>query len=91
MFEDTHGPAEWSILKPHADRGALFLVAPSLVLLDVAKAIADDDTTRVKSWLSEQKLARPSPDQLKTWATTPSKTFESVVVAPYVLIRELES
>ena len=90
-LESTLGPAEWSILRPHSQRGALFVVSPTLDLMTVARAVAGDDTARVSAWLASGKLTRPTPEQLTSWDSTPSRTFESIVVAPYVLMRELAS
>jgi hypothetical protein len=90
-LESTLGHAEWSILRPHSRRGALFLVSSPLPLLEVARAVAEDDTARVSEWLSTGQLARPTASQVATWDATPSRTFESIVVAPYVLIREFDS
>ena len=90
-LEDTLGPAEWSIIKPHSDRNAVFLVLPPLDLLSVGQALEKDDTDRVSSWLKSSLLVRPSSDQIATWNATPSKTFQTLVVAPYVLIQEILS
>lgn len=90
-LESSLGPAEWSILKPHAARGAVFWVSPHLDLLTVARAVADDDTARVSSWLKSAELARPTESQLESWDSTPSRTFKSIVVQPYVLMQELPS
>jgi hypothetical protein len=90
-LESTLGHAEWSILRPHSKRGALFIVSHPLELLEVARAVADDDTARVSTWLASGKLTRPTPEQLTSWDSTPSRTFESIVVAPYVLMREIDS
>ncbi len=90
-LESTLGHAEWSILRPHSQRGALFVVSPPLSVLEAARAVAQDDTARVSKWLSSGRLARPSLEQLQAWDATPSRTFESIVVAPYVLMRELDS
>lgn len=90
-LEDTLGPAEWSILKPHSDRNAVFLVMPPLELLTVGRALEADDTERVSQWLKSSQLLRPSSDQITSWNATPSKTFQTLVVAPYVLIQEVLS
>ncbi|MFN7684825.1 MAG: DUF2288 family protein [Oligoflexia bacterium] len=90
-LEDTHGPAEWTLLKPHAKRDAVLLVEASLDLMAVARAVAADDTESVQLWLNQKKLMRPNSEQISEWDAHPSKTFETVVVAPYVLIKELLS
>ncbi len=90
-LESTLGPAEWSILRPHSQRNALFVVSPTLDLMTVARAVASDDTARVSEWLSSGSLARPTASQIAEWDAAPSRTFEAIVVAPYVLMRELAS
>jgi len=90
-LEDTLGPAEWSILKPHSDRNAVFLVLAPLDLLTVGQALEKDDTEKVSAWLQSSLLLRPSSDQIASWNATPSKTFQTLVVAPYVLIQEVLS
>jgi hypothetical protein len=90
-LDDTLGPAEWSILKPHSNRNAVFLVLPPLDLLSVGQALEKDDTEKVSAWLKSSLLVRPSSDQIATWNATPSKTFQTLVVAPYVLIQEILS
>ena len=55
------------------------------------EAVAGDDTARVSEWLSSGSLARPTASQIAAWNAAPSRTFEAIVVAPYVLMRELAS
>lgn len=88
-LESSLGPAEWSILKPHATRGAVFWVSPHLDLLSVAQAVAEDHTAQVSVWLKSGELARPTETQLASWDATPSRTFKAIVVQPYVLMQEL--
>ena len=90
-LESTLGHAEWSILRPHSQRGALFVVSPPLSVLEAARAVAQDDTARVSEWLSSGRLARPTASQIAEWDAAPSRTFEAIVAAPYVLMRELAS
>jgi hypothetical protein len=90
-LESSLGPAEWSILRPHFVRGAVFLVSNSLDLLTVARRIAGDDTTQVAAWLNSGNLTRPTEAQARDWDATPSKTFQSIIVAPYVLMQEISN
>ena len=90
-LESSLGPAEWSILRPHFVRGAVFVVSISLDLLKVGRAIASDDTTQVAAWLKDGSLTRPTQAQAKDWDTTPARTFQSIVVAPYVLMQEISN
>lgn len=80
--------AEWNWLIPHVKRDVVVLVSPDLDLLTVGEAIASDDSGTVQHWLTQQLLAKPSIDQLSLWNGQPSKQFQSLIVAPYVLIQE---
>lgn len=79
----------WRDLRPHAARGALFLVS-QLDLVEAATAVAEDDTTAVQKWLSEGKLARPTADQHQAWEAEPDRPFDYLIVQPFVLARPLE-
>jgi hypothetical protein len=79
---------EWSWLKPHYQRNALFVVANSLSLVEVGKAIASDSSLQVQKWIQENQLARPSSDQIAMWEAVPQTRFSFVIVQPYVLVQE---
>ncbi len=81
------GDVYWSDLRAHAARDALIVVAAQLDLLDVGVAVATDDAPRVQRWIEAQLLTKPSAAELARWPAEPLATFESLVVAPYVLIR----
>lgn len=82
-------PANWEFLKPHAQRDALILVSPSLDLVEVGSAIAQDETESVQQWIQQEQLQKPSADQLSLWNVQPNKTFNALIVQPYVLVQEL--
>jgi hypothetical protein len=80
--------ATWEWLIPHYDRGVIITVDPSLNLVDVGMAIAQDQTQPVQHWLAEQLLNKPSPAQCETWAAQVGLQFVALIVQPYVLIQE---
>lgn len=80
--------AEWQWLLPHADRDSLILINPQLDILDVAVAIANDDTTRVQRWIAESLITKPSQVQLSNWNQEQSKRFNALIIQPYVLVQE---
>ena len=80
--------ARWEWLKPHHERGAVFLVDPMLDLITVAERVACDDSAAVSSWLASHCLARPDEQQVALWAGQDHLSFQMVVVHPYVLIQE---
>lgn len=88
MIEDTFDEAEWAWLKPHAMRDALILVDKSLDLLEVGKAIAEDQKERVQDWVSKGWVIKPTQQQIEDWDQIPGKRFLSLVVQPFVLIQE---
>ena len=80
--------APWIDLFPHAERGALFVVAEELDLADVGSKVAEDDTATVGKWLEDGELNRPAPEKIKAWDSEPGKLFRFLIVQPYVLIQE---
>lgn len=84
----TLDEATWDWLVPHAKRDVVIVVTPGLDLLDVGVAIASDDTLSVQRWISEQLLHKPFPEQLAAWNSDQAKTFQALIVQPYVLVQE---
>lgn len=81
--------AEWDWLIPHAQRDAVVIVAPGLDLLDVGVALASDNVTAVQHWISEQLIAKPSPEQMADWGNDRTRRFNALIVQPYVLVQDL--
>ncbi|MFT3772207.1 MAG: DUF2288 domain-containing protein [Minicystis sp.] len=81
------GEVYWSDLAAHAARDALIVVADDLDLLDVGVAVATDDAPRVERWIADQRIKKPSTDDLARWSAEPAAMFESLIVQPFVLIR----
>ncbi|MBF2066798.1 MAG: DUF2288 family protein [Calothrix sp. C42_A2020_038] len=80
--------AEWDWLIPHAQRDAIILVSSQLDIIDVGAAIASEKTKEVQIWIDEALITKPSIQQLGTWNTDRSKRFETLIVQPYVLVKE---
>ena len=76
---------DWKPLGPHAKRGGLVLVDPALDLLDVAVAVAEDDTERVRRWMGAGQLGKPSEAQVEAWQKEAGEHFAVAIVQPYVL------
>jgi hypothetical protein len=81
--------AEWEWLMPHVKRDAVVIVTPDLDLIDVGIAIANDNTTAVQRWISEQQIYKPSPAQISVWEQEQSHRFQALIVQPYVLVQDL--
>lgn len=76
---------DWKPLGPHAKRGGLVLVARELDLLDVAIAVAQDDSARVQRWMGAQQLRKPTEAQIESWQEEAGERFTVAIVQPYVL------
>lgn len=77
---------DFAALRPHAVRGALFVVSPSLRLIDVAVAIAKNRSAVVALWLGQNLLRKPTSEELAAWTAQPAEPrFRFVIVQPYVL------
>jgi hypothetical protein len=89
-LQESIDQAEWSWLSPHADRDAVIIVSANLNLLDVGVAIANDNTSSVQQWITDQLLYKPSLEQKIIWDQNQSKRFNALIVQPYVLIQEMK-
>lgn len=81
--------AAWEWLEPHAKRDAIIWVSDEINLVDVGVAIASDDTIQVQRWIDEQVISKPTAQQLSQWNRDASIRFQSLIVAPFVLIKTL--
>lgn len=81
--------AEWEWLIPHVQRDAVIVVALELDLLDVGVAIASDNIPSVQQWIDEQLLSKPTVDQVGEWNGDRTKRFTTLIVQPYVLVKEV--
>jgi hypothetical protein len=80
--------AEWSWLVPHVHRDALVVVGADLDLVEAGMAIANDQVQMVTRWINEQIIYKPTADQLNDWERDRSQRFTTLIVQPYVLIKE---
>ena len=80
--------AEWQWLEPHALRDGVILVAPTLELVEVGRAVAGDHAERIRTWLAQGLIGKPTPEQLRRWKLSPQRRFFSLIVQPYVLIQD---
>ncbi len=81
------GNVFFSDLRAHLARGAVVILAPELDILDVAEAVVRDDKARVSGWIEKGLLRKPSLLELETWSKITDDRWESLVVAPFVLVR----
>jgi len=76
---------DWKPLEAHAKRGGLVLVDSALDLVEVALAVATDDSARVKAWMRTSQLSKPTEAQIRCWEGDAEDRFTVVIVQPYVL------
>ncbi|MBW2510326.1 MAG: DUF2288 domain-containing protein [Deltaproteobacteria bacterium] len=84
LANDVHR-VDWRPLAPHAKRGGLVLVDVALDLVEVAVAVARDDSENVRRWMNAGQLLRPTSAQLERWKDETQDRFTAVIVQPYVL------
>lgn len=71
----------------HFRRGAVILVDSKLSLLNVAMAVAQDQSDLVEAWMNQRQLVRPTAEQTAAWNENPELPFVSVIVQPFVLVQ----
>jgi len=86
-FKEEIGTVSWSWLRPHEKRKVLFRVATELDLVEVAIAVAEDRTAKVKSWLENSDLTQPTLQQVAKWEKS-GGLFSGIIVKPYVFFKE---
>ncbi len=87
-FKEEIGTVSWSWLWPHEKRKILFRVAEELDLVEVAIAVAEDQTAKVKFWLENDDLTQPTVKQVAKWGKS-GGLFQAVIVKPYVFFKEV--
>lgn len=79
--------AKWSWILPHAAKDAVILVASSTDFLDACLWIANNETLMVQDAIATQVLRKPSEKELKDWSSNRELQFQTLVLAPYVVIQ----
>lgn len=81
---------DWSMLSPHYERDALFIVSPDLNLAEVGYALAEDDGESVKRWQENGEIRRPTPSDVSIWKEDQFKKFAKfLIIQPFVVIQEI--
>ena len=76
---------EAAVLLSHHRRGALIVAAQGVDLLDVAVAVATDESATIGRLLEAGDLAKPTLGELATWCMDQTLRLRFVIVQPYVL------
>jgi len=77
----------WRELGRYFAAGQVIRVAADLDLVDVAGAMAKDDTPRVKTWLTAGRLGPVTDLEAQAWHEADAVVW-AVVVKPYVLVQQ---
>ncbi|NWG39804.1 MAG: DUF2288 domain-containing protein [Hydrogenophilaceae bacterium] len=77
----------WAELQRHHARGVVVRVAGKLDLLDVAVAMAQDNSRLIGAWMQAGEVGKVSDDKARDWLARDPDLW-SVVVAPWVLVQE---
>lgn len=78
---------EWKALERFWAKGDLIWVAPSLDLINVATAMAENDSNTVAKWRSDGTVSPVSADTALDLQTRDPEIW-AVVVSPFILIQE---
>ena len=90
-LQDEIGNCGWPHLKNHLRRDAVILLSRQLELIDVAMALAKDDSSGVQQWLEQGLIAKPTTEQIEYFDSDSSATFRFVIVQPFVLAIQLNN
>lgn len=83
------GRMDWRALARHFARGVVVKVGAGVDLVEVAAAFARDDRATVQGWLAAGAIAKAGDADAGRWHARQA-TFWAVVVAPWVLVQEIE-
>lgn len=80
--------ADWKMLAPHLERGALITVSQKLDLITVGFHIARDHSDKVQEWMNDHLISVPTVEQIKKWNEQKGLGFFFLIIQPYILIQE---
>ena len=80
----------WEELKSRCPLESVVFVDASLELFDVAKAIAEDESSRVADWMDRELLKKLSREQVAKWNQEQPR-ISGAFISPFVLIKEMSS
>lgn len=87
-FKSEVDQADWEMLQPHFDRGALFWVGKELDIFEVAADLALDNISMVKEYLDDGVLCQANDEHQKQFSEDKNKFFANfLVIQPYVLFQ----
>ncbi len=81
------GPVVFADLQAHLARDAVFVVGPTLSLLECGVRVAMDDLAAVEAWVKSGALRKPSADERASWPIG-ARRWVALVVQPFVLVQD---
>ena len=78
----------WGLLEQNIERGAVFIIAGNLDILDVAVAFSEDRTNFIKLWLDQKDLLKIEMTDKERFLKS---NFDYLIIQPYVIIKETGS
>lgn len=87
QLEKDLATISWQEILPHAKRDAVVVINQDLDILDVAEAIALDNSSQVNNWILHELITKPSAQQLTKWNSEPELVFTTAIVQPFVIIK----
>ncbi len=79
----------WTELQRFFAQGSVIWVDDTLDMIEVAHCIADDDSTAIKAWMEDSKVAPVSDPQARQWLQQDTWLW-SVVVRPLILVQNIK-
>ena len=87
-FSNEIDEANWKLIAPHHERGAVFIASDQLDLENVAKVMGRDEVSTVEHWLASGELRKPAEEEVTLWESdSESKKFLFIIIQPYVIIQ----
>lgn len=84
------GKVEWKELERHYARGVIIKVSANIDLVEVATCFIEDNKDPIERWLTSGDLERALDKDAQRWSDE-DPLFWAVVVAPWVLVQEIET
>lgn len=79
----------WTELQRFFAQGSVIWADASLDLIEVAHAIAADESVIIKHWMEEKKVLPVSNEQARLWLEEDTWLW-SVVVRPLILVQNID-
>ena len=85
-LEAEIAPVAWEDLQRVFAMGIALFVDPELDLVDAAVEIAEDNTTKVEEWMSQNKITHITDQQAREWNDSKANLL-TAIVKPWVLVQ----